>query len=528
MELLHLYSLNLYPKSVKANACYNDFMAKPVIHHQQEFYTDVSKLLNPPPPPPPNPTLPPATPTGLTLQSGDAQLIATWNAVVGATSYVLRRRPNNNAVWTVVYSGVETSYTDTTGLVNGVSQTYQVRAIKTGATPPESAFSASVTGTPQAPATSGRTVDVWWDLAQAGTPPGASASADIAWAKQSANAAKLNALPFDGYVLCNHSYSWGSDIHNGSRVVTQGELFNAINIPLLTKKKAFFFTMGNSGNFLDPENLTARSNYIASMGNLFAAMKQAGYTMLAMDNEYGDLRGLRESRWAGRNATNLLNAFYATGQGVGQAINNNFPELKWFQWHGPYMGLTTETRANTLRPPNPKAVPPNNTLPASQYPTAQYSYVFGYEWDPGAEWSMEPSTRFFVGVLKGRNLSQGKRMISGGQFYTAYDPDDFPTGAAWIRNGIQNRSYIPSDVRVDWTAKISAGGMSYPCYFKDISPSVFEGQFESHVKNADSDCMVYFSPGDVSPGINFWNWAMNGTRDIWCDKIVNVLNRNPR
>ena len=81
----------------------------------------------------------PATPTGVTATASSGQVIVSWTAVTGATTYSVYR----NSV--LVGSPTTATFTDT-GLANGTAYTYTVTANNTGGS---SAASAGVTATPQ-------------------------------------------------------------------------------------------------------------------------------------------------------------------------------------------------------------------------------------------------------------------------------------------------------------------------------------------------------------------------------------------
>ncbi|OPH61731.1 hypothetical protein BC351_00375 [Paenibacillus ferrarius] len=82
----------------------------------------------------------PATPTGLTVVSGDAKNVVTWNVSSGATSYKLYR--DGTSIGAPSTNGL----TDT-GLTNGTSYAYKVSAVNGAG---ESTQSAVVNGTPSA------------------------------------------------------------------------------------------------------------------------------------------------------------------------------------------------------------------------------------------------------------------------------------------------------------------------------------------------------------------------------------------
>lgn len=95
----------------------------------------------------------PATPTGLAAALQDGSIEVTWDAVDDATSYVLQRNEDGGDFTEVGGSLTEASYTDT-DVEEGVEYGYQVAAVNAIGS---SAFSATVTATPEGPAV--RTID---------------------------------------------------------------------------------------------------------------------------------------------------------------------------------------------------------------------------------------------------------------------------------------------------------------------------------------------------------------------------------
>jgi hypothetical protein len=94
---------------------------------------------------------PPAAPTGLTAAAGNAQVTLTWTASTNATSYDVFRSTTAGAEGTTPFrTGLTaTTFTDT-GLTNGTTYFYQVRADNAGGA---SGLSAEASATPKAPVT---------------------------------------------------------------------------------------------------------------------------------------------------------------------------------------------------------------------------------------------------------------------------------------------------------------------------------------------------------------------------------------
>jgi fibronectin type 3 domain-containing protein len=94
------------------------------------------------------PTLPgPATPAGLAATAGNAQVILTWSASNGATSYHMKRSTSSGAE-TQIAAPTANTFTDTT-VTNGTKYFYVVSAVNSSS---ESANSNEVSATPTAPA----------------------------------------------------------------------------------------------------------------------------------------------------------------------------------------------------------------------------------------------------------------------------------------------------------------------------------------------------------------------------------------
>src|SRR5205807_2256998 len=90
----------------------------------------------------------PAVPAGLKATGGNAQVVLSWSAASGATSYDVYRSATSGGEGATPYkSGITaTSFTDT-GLTNGTPYYYQVSAVNSSG---ESAGSAEVSATPHA------------------------------------------------------------------------------------------------------------------------------------------------------------------------------------------------------------------------------------------------------------------------------------------------------------------------------------------------------------------------------------------
>jgi subtilisin family serine protease len=104
----------------------------------------------------PNPVAP-SVPTSLTAVGGVTQASLSWTAPTqsgGAdvTDYVVEYSSNSGSTWTVFADGVSTSTTATvTGLANGTTYQFQVKAISSGGTSEPSASASAIVGVPSAP-----------------------------------------------------------------------------------------------------------------------------------------------------------------------------------------------------------------------------------------------------------------------------------------------------------------------------------------------------------------------------------------
>jgi fibronectin type 3 domain-containing protein len=113
----------------------------------------------------------PGTPTGLSATAGNAQVVLTWAATAGASSYSLKRAPSGGLIDTT-YSGItSTTYTDT-AVSNGTTYNYVVSATNACGT---SADSAPVSATPQAPTATAPPSNL------KATNPGSSGKVNLSW-----------------------------------------------------------------------------------------------------------------------------------------------------------------------------------------------------------------------------------------------------------------------------------------------------------------------------------------------------------
>lgn len=95
------------------------------------------------------PTLPPppAVPTGVTATAGDTQVVVSWTAVTGVTSYHVKHSTTTGGPYTQVGAPTSATFTDT-GLTDGTKYFYVVSAVNAGG---ESANSTEVSATPAIP-----------------------------------------------------------------------------------------------------------------------------------------------------------------------------------------------------------------------------------------------------------------------------------------------------------------------------------------------------------------------------------------
>src|SRR5207245_1257133 len=86
----------------------------------------------------------PTPPTGVTATPGNTQVVLSWSASSGATSYNVKRSTTNGGPYATVASPTTTGYTDS-GLTNGTTYYYVVTAVNTGG---ESGNSSQVSAMP--------------------------------------------------------------------------------------------------------------------------------------------------------------------------------------------------------------------------------------------------------------------------------------------------------------------------------------------------------------------------------------------
>jgi len=92
------------------------------------------------------PPQPPAAPAGLAASAGDGQVVLSWQAVPGASSYIVKRSVNSGGPYTTITSGqTQSGYIDT-AVQNGTTYYYVVSAVNHAG---EGANSSAISATPQ-------------------------------------------------------------------------------------------------------------------------------------------------------------------------------------------------------------------------------------------------------------------------------------------------------------------------------------------------------------------------------------------
>ena len=97
----------------------------------------------------------PVVPVALVATAGNAQVVLTWTASSGATSYHVKRGMTSGGPYAQVGAPTSASYTGT-GLTNGTTYYYVVTALNSAG---ETANSTQVSATPVAPVTPDVTVE---------------------------------------------------------------------------------------------------------------------------------------------------------------------------------------------------------------------------------------------------------------------------------------------------------------------------------------------------------------------------------
>lgn len=98
----------------------------------------------------------PGSPTGLASIPGDTQVILTWSAVSGASSYNVKRALNSGGPYATIAAGITTTSHINTGLVNDTTYFFVVSAANSAG---ESANSTEISATPSAEASTTHILD---------------------------------------------------------------------------------------------------------------------------------------------------------------------------------------------------------------------------------------------------------------------------------------------------------------------------------------------------------------------------------
>src|SRR5207248_2754204 len=91
------------------------------------------------------PPVAPSPPINVVATPSNAQVVLSWSASTGATSYNVKRSTTSGGPYTTIASPTTTGYTDG-GLSNGTTYYYVVTAVNSGG---ESGNSTQVSATPQ-------------------------------------------------------------------------------------------------------------------------------------------------------------------------------------------------------------------------------------------------------------------------------------------------------------------------------------------------------------------------------------------
>ncbi len=147
-------------------------------------------------------------PAGLLAMAGSGQVLLSWTAPLGATSYNLKRASVTGGPYTNIASLTVTNYTDA-GLTNGTTYYYVVSAVRSGS---ESANSSEVNATPQVPA------------------PAAPAS--------------LTATPSNGQIALSWAASSGATNYNIKQASSSGGPYTTLTNTIATQFTIFGLTDG--------------------------------------------------------------------------------------------------------------------------------------------------------------------------------------------------------------------------------------------------------------------------------------------
>jgi hypothetical protein len=313
------------------------------------------------------------------------------------------------------------------------------------------------------------------------------------------NISSINALKFDGIVVVDNDTSWHqSGYLNGTSSVSLS--MQRSRLALNVSKEKFLLLSQASPNVFSPSVVTAVANHY---GVLAQALLAEGYKGVAWDSENNN-GYWNVSDYPGKTRQEVFDAWYALGFAVGQKIEQYFPALAFFSFHGSYIGVSEEDFSG--------GAPRNDFLRA----------LGG--WSYGTTYRFDTAGGFFNGLLAGRSSGL---TIDGGELYDLRtSAADFAHSSAWRKGTITGGTDIldggnfavPASLRPSYSSKVSIGYMSYSRRWKGITPSIFKSQFQNGINNAEHYAMVYTSSeaGETRP-------YYTGYQDEWTAEWNAVL-----